>query len=102
MEINILDKNENKLLNRTEIRFECLYQGDATPKVLDVKSKLVSMLDADKKLLVVDEVQPVFGEGRAKGYAKIYDSEDSLSEIETKHVLEKNKEASAAEEDQEE
>ncbi len=102
MELNILEKNENQLLNRTEIHFECLYQGEATPKLLDVKSKLVAILDADKNLLVVDEVQPYFGEGRAKGYAKVYDSEDSLTEIEAKHVLEKNKEASAAEEDQEE
>lgn len=101
MEVNIIEKNENPLLNRTEIDFVCLYQGEATPRILDVKSKLVALLDADKELLVVDKIQPFFGEGRARGYAKIYDSKESLTEIETKHVLEKNK-VSAPENEEEE
>lgn len=95
MEINIIKKTENPLLDRTEIDFECVYQGESTPKVLDVKSKLVAMLDADKNLLVVDKVKPHFGEGKAKGYAKIYGTEESLNDVETEHILNKNKEASA-------
>lgn len=102
MELNIIEKTENPVLNRTEIDFECLYHGEATPKLLDIKSKLVALLDADKELMVVDNVQPFFGEGRAKCYAKIYDSKESLNDIETAHILEKNKEASAKKEDQEE
>ncbi len=94
MEINIIKKTENPLLDRTEIDFECIYQGESTPKVLDVKSKLVAMLDADKNLLVVDKVKPHFGEGKAKGYAKIYGTAESLNDVETEHVLNKNKEAS--------
>jgi small subunit ribosomal protein S24e len=95
MEINIIKKTENPLLDRIEIDFECVYQGESTPKVLDVKSKLVAMLDADKNLLVVDKVKPHFGEGKAKGYAKIYGTVESLNDIETEHILNKNKEASA-------
>ncbi|MCK9151764.1 30S ribosomal protein S24e [Methanobacterium alcaliphilum] len=102
MEINIIKQNENPLLNRTEITFECLYQGEATPKISNVKNKLVAMLDADKNLLVVDKVKPHFGEGKAEGYAKIYGSEDSLKDIETEHVMVKNQEAKAEEESQEE
>ncbi|GAB6056387.1 30S ribosomal protein S24e [Methanobacterium movens] len=102
MELNIIEKTENPVLNRTEIDFECLYHGEATPKLLDIKSKLVALLDADKELMVVDNVQPFFGEGRAKCYAKIYDSKESLNDIETKHILEKNKEASKEEEEDQE
>lgn len=102
MEINIIEKTENPVLNRTEINFECLYPGKATPKILEVKNKLVALLDADKELLVVDQVKPRFGEGKAQGYAKIYDSKISLTEIESKHVLEKNKEASTGKEEKEE
>ena len=40
MEINVNEKIENPLLNRTEIHFDCTYQGEATPKVLDVKNRL--------------------------------------------------------------
>ncbi len=92
MEINITQKTENPLLDRTEIEFDCTYQGESTPKILDVKSRLVAVLDVDKKLLVVDKLKPQFGEGKAVGYAKLYDSQESLSSIERKHVLEKNQE----------
>ena len=92
MEINITQKTENPLLDRTEIEFDCTYQGESTPKVLEVKSRLAAVLDADKKLLVVDNLNPQFGEGKAQGYAKLYDSEKSLTEIERKHILEKNQE----------
>jgi|SRR5664280_803676 small subunit ribosomal protein S24e len=93
MEINVNEKIENPLLNRTEIRFDCTYQGDATPKVLDVKNRLVATLNVDKNLLVVHNLKPSYGEGKAHGYAKLYDSEESLNKIEREHVVVKNKEA---------
>jgi small subunit ribosomal protein S24e len=92
MEITINEKIDNPLLNRTEIRFECTYQGDATPKVLDVKNRLVATLNVDKNLLVVHNLKPSYGEGKANGYAKLYDSEESLAKIEREHVVVKNKE----------
>ncbi len=92
MDINVNEKIENPLLNRTEIHFDCIYQGEATPKVLDVKNRLVALLDVNKNLLVVDKVKPSYGEGKADGYAKLYDSEESLAKIEKEHVLVKNKE----------
>jgi len=55
----------------------------------------------DKNLLVVDKVKPSFGEGRADGYAKLYDSEEKLVEIEKQHVLGKNKEAGKEESEEE-
>jgi small subunit ribosomal protein S24e len=97
MEIDIINKKENKALDRTEIKFDCIYTGEATPKILAVKSKLVSLLNTKKDLIVVDSLQPHYGEPKATGYAKIYGSRDSLVDIETEHVLAKNKEAEKAE-----
>lgn len=94
MEINVIEKTENPLLDRTEIKFDCTYQGESTPKILEVKNRLVAVLDVDKNLLVVDKVKPQFGEGKAIGYAKLYGSTESLSTIEQKHVLVKNQEPS--------
>lgn len=102
MEIEIIDKIENPLLNRTEVHFDCVYTGESTPKVMDVKNKLVALLDADKNLLVVDKILPKFGEGKAEGYAKVYDSEENLKEIEQDHVLNKNMEPQEEEESEEE
>ena len=90
MEINVNEKIENPLLNRTEIHFDCTYQGEATPKIMDVKNRLVATLDVDKNLLVVHNIKPSYGEGKAIGYAKVYDSEESLAKIEKDHVVKKN------------
>ncbi len=102
MEINITQKTENPLLDRTEIEFDCTYQGESTPKVLEVKNRLIAVLDVDKNLLVVDKLKPQFGEGKAIGYAKLYQSNESLSKIERKHVLKKNQEATKEEAEGEE
>ena len=92
MEINVNEKIKNPLLNRTEIHFDCMYQGEATPTVLDVKNRLVATLNVDKNLLVVHNLKPSYGEGKAIGYAKLYDTEENLTKIERDHVLEKNSE----------
>lgn len=101
MEINVITKTENPVLDRTEIEFECVYQGESTPKILDVKSKLVAILDANKNLLIIDNIQPSYGEGKGNGYAKIYNSEESLNKIETKHIIEKNQEVVEESEEEE-
>ena len=92
MEIDIFEEKENKLFNRKEIKFYVDYDGEATPKVLDIKSKLVALLNTKKDLIVVDNVQPHYGEPKAIGYAKVYDTVDDLKYIEAKHVIAKNEE----------
>ena len=103
MEIEFIDEKDNKVFNRKEIKFYVDYDGEATPKILDIKSKLVALLNTKKELLVVDNVQPHYGEPKALGYAKVYDTVDDLKYIETDHVLAKNEEpAEEASEDEEE
>lgn len=92
MEIKIIEKKENPLLNRTEIRFECEYSTEGTPSLLDVKHKLVALEDASNALLVVDVMKPSYGVAKADGFAKIYDSVEKLNEIEPKSVIAKNEE----------
>ncbi len=96
MEIEFIEEKENKLFNRKEIKFYVDYDGEATPKVLDIKSKLVALLNTKKDLIVVDNVQPHYGEPKALGYAKVYDTVDDLTYIETKHVIAKNEEPEEA------
>ena len=102
MEIEFIEEKENKLFNRKEIKFYVDYDGEATPKILDIKSKLVALLNTKKELLVVDNVQPHYGEPKALGYAKVYETVDDLKYIETNHVLAKNEEPEEPAEDAEE
>ena len=81
MEIDIFEEKENKVFNRNEIKFYVDYDGEATPKILDVKSKLVALLNTKKELIVVDNIQPHYGEPKALGYAKVYDTVEDLEYI---------------------
>ena len=101
MEIDIFEDKENKVFNRREIKFYVEYEGEATPKILDIKSKLVALLNSKKDATVVDNVQPHYGEPKALGYAKIYDTVEDLEYIETKSVIAKNAEAAAEEAEEE-
>lgn len=101
MDIEITEQNENKLFNRNEVKFFVNYEGEATPKVLDVKNKLVAMLDSQKDLLVIDTLDPFYGEPKALGYAKVYDTKDDLDYIETESVILKNTEPAEEPEDEE-
>ena len=92
MEIKILSKKENPLLNRTEIEFECDYPSEGTPNLLDVKHKIVALEDSSNDLLVVDNMKPSYGATKAVGLAKVYDSVEKLQEIEEKAVIAKNEE----------
>ena len=98
MEIEFIEKKENKLFDRTEVRFYCLYPGEATPKLL---SKLVALLDTQKELIVVDNLQPHYGEPKAAGYAKVYGHVESLQDVEKPNIIEKNTEPAPAEEEDE-
>ncbi len=91
MEIKIVSDKMNPLLHRREVRFIVEYEG-TTPSIMDVKSKIVAMLNADKNLTVVDTLNQEYGKMECTGYVKIYDSEKTMNLIEKKSVLEKNKE----------
>jgi len=88
MEIEILNERENPLLERKEINFRVIYKG-ATPKINDIRSKLIEFLKSDKNLTVVDSIKPEFGRTAAHGYVKIYANSDA-SAIEQTHRIKKN------------
>ena len=101
MEYTIIEKKENKVLERTEVKFEIDYEGEATPNTKTVKSKLIALLDTKKDLIVIDTIKPSYGEPIAIGYAKVYNNEAALKKVETTSVIEKNTEPEAPEESEE-
>ncbi|AGN16613.1 MAG: 30S ribosomal protein S24e [Methanobrevibacter boviskoreani] len=102
MEIEIIEEKENKIFNRKEIKFYINYEGEPTPKIIDVKNRLVAQLDSQKDLVVVDTIDPYYGEPRALGYAKVYATKEDVDYIETESVLLKNTEPAEEPEEEEE
>ena len=56
------------------------------------KKKIKYLTEKKLNLIVVDNVQPHYGEPKALGYAKVYDTVDDLKYIEAQHVIVKNEE----------
>lgn len=88
MEIEIVNERGNPLLDRREIRFKVSYEG-ATPRFMDVRGKLISVLKSDGELTVVDNIKTEYGRHVAVGYAKIYANKEGIA-VEPKHRIKKN------------
>lgn len=86
MEIKILDKIENPLLNRTEIKAEVLHQGEPTPKRGDVRKLLAAQTGAEENVVVVRQLDSVFGV-KSKLIAMIYKDRAQLEKLEPKHII---------------
>lgn len=88
MEIEILDTKENKLLERKEIRFKINYDK-GTPKINEVREKLLSAVSSNKDLTVVENIDQKFGMKNAVCYAKVYDNEKAMK-VELRPTIKKN------------
>ncbi|MBZ3935130.1 SSU ribosomal protein S24E [Methanimicrococcus blatticola] len=89
MDIKIVKDLDNKLLNRKELDFTVEYEGP-TPSRADVRKKLAALLNTNVDLLIVQKMESEYGHQLVKGYAKLYDSEDRMKQVEPEHVLKRN------------
>lgn len=91
MEIEIVAKEENELLDRVEVRFKAVHTKEGTPKREDVRQKLASMLKAPAERVVVDSMDSEFGRSETVGYAKVYKTKEAALKYEREYVLVRNK-----------
>ncbi len=83
MELKLIEKKQNPLLERTELVFELDTKGGPTPKEENVKEEII------KKEKVSEENNPVeikgiyskFGTTKAIVYAYIYSSQKALEKL---------------------
>lgn len=89
MKVSIIEKGENPLLKRLEIRFEVDHTGGPTPKRLDVRRELASQLGVPEDMVVIEKFATTYGRQVASGIARAYDSRERLEELEPKYLLER-------------
>ncbi len=88
-DIEIENERENRLLRRKEFFFRLKYDG-GLPSRVEARKALVNTLQCSPELLVIDWMRAEFGKREAVGYAKIYENEDRMREIEREHILKRN------------
>jgi ribosomal protein S24E len=86
MEVRIINKKENKVMSRTELRFNVVYVG-IPPKRLEVRDELAKQLSADPKTVVVQRVQNVFGISKSVGSANVYTTPEAALKYELQYKL---------------
>jgi small subunit ribosomal protein S24e len=91
MEIEIVAKKENELLDRTEVKFKASHPKEGTPQREAIREKLAGMLKASKERVIVDSMNSEFGMMETTGYAKVYKTKDAAMKYERKYVLVRNK-----------
>ncbi|MEK9865926.1 MAG: 30S ribosomal protein S24e [Candidatus Thalassarchaeaceae archaeon] len=91
MAMEIIERKDNPLLGRVEIKFVWDHSGKGTPTRKEmVIAAAKSEPNADKNLTYIKDVRTVFGKGRTEGYALIYQDEATAS-IEPGYVAERHK-----------
>ncbi len=78
MEINILNREKNELLNREEIVIDIEHKGEATPKREDIRKKVSAMIGKDEKLIIVEKILSEFGKQRSRAFIHVYDNEEDI------------------------
>ena len=91
MEIEIISKKENELLDRIEVRFKAVHPKEGTPQREAVREKIAAVLKAAKERVIVDAMDSEFGKMETTGYAKVYKTKDAAMKYEREHVLVRNK-----------
>lgn len=91
MEVEIVSKNENQLLERTEVKFKATHLKEGTPQRDAVRDKIASLLKVPKERVVVDSMNSEFGRMETFGYAKAYKSKEAALKFEREHILVRNK-----------
>jgi len=91
MDIEIVEKKQNPLLGRWEVRFVVHHTNEKTPTRDQIREKLAGNLNSKKGLVVVDSMNSAFGRASTRGYARIYDTPETLGKTEPAHLLKRNK-----------
>ena len=89
MKVEIIEKTENPLFKRTEVKFRADHAGGPTPKRLDVRAQLAAQLGAAEELVVIEKLASTHGRQAASGIARAYSSREQLEEFEPKFLLQR-------------
>lgn len=90
MEVSIISRKENPLLEREELIFLVNHESRGTPSREEIKNKLAAILNVDTEKLFIKKVESEYGITRSKGIANIYKSLERAVLVEPKHIIKRN------------
>ena len=100
--MDIVERMENKLLNRVEIKFSWRHSGKATPSRREVMD-LVKTLEpkSNPEYIVIKDCNTRFGQPLTTGMAYIYENEESMK-VEPEYIHKRHEALRTAKDEPEE
>jgi len=100
MEIKIISKKNNPLLNRKEVQFRAKHSdAGSTPPKQQVRRALANTLKEKADFIFIIKLETKTGTHSAIGLANIYSSLDQARFIEPKYIIERNNPSKPVEEE---
>ena len=90
MEIEINEKKNNPLFNRTEVYFTIIHEGEGTPNREIIRTEIADKLNVNKENIIINNIHSSFGVQKSKGYAKVYSTPKKAESLERKYILKRN------------
>ncbi len=90
MKIEIESREENKLLNRTEVHFRVIHPKEKTPSREETRNQIAANLQVQKELVIIDNQKSKFGKNFTEGYAKVYRTKEEAMALEPDFLLIRN------------
>jgi ribosomal protein S24E len=87
MRFEIVEKTENPLLKRIELKFKLFHEKAPTPRRVEVKSQIASALKVPEEFVIIEKLASLHGKQEASGIARVYDSKKQLEALEPRHLL---------------
>jgi ribosomal protein S24E len=81
MELKIVDKKEQKLLQRTQLKAELAFATAKTPSNKEVQAGLAKALSVPEDTIEVRRISTLFGHCNAVVEADVYESKEALGRI---------------------
>ena len=91
MNLDIKEKNENKMLEREEIKAKLSFEGK-TPSRKDVHKKATSALGAKPELVIIKKIETRYGEQQADITIYKYANKEVLEKLEPEYLRKKHQE----------
>ncbi len=90
MELEIVSRKDNPLLDRTELEVLAHHTGKPTPTRDEVREHVAAAMKAKKDVVLVDHMESTFGKGITRGYVKVYKTKEAAMAIEREPIKKRN------------
>ncbi len=90
MNVEIVRKKENLLMDRVEVDFRASHDGEPTPARDTIRQAIANALNVPKERVVVANMDSVYGKGVSNGLARVYSSPESARSHEREHIQIRN------------